>query len=488
MIPYGRFEPDKGELEPGLCMKAEGVLPRPQGYGPAPSLFTADAAGALGAVCVGAYSLVKADGTWKVYAFTAADVFDLQSDFTWSSLSASLSVPSGNHVPAIHFGSNLVFTNTADGLNYYNVESPSGFSAVTAAGKPKFIFIWGTQIVGLNCLDSGLSTRDTRLIRVSDYNSFTNWKSGGADYQPLEDGGELRWGCDLQDGGALILQDRAVRFLQAGGMGGSRFSQAKIADGLGSVGARSCATYSGMAFWLASDGFCRYSRSGGIERIGAGRVDDWFMAQADQSALGTVQAGVDPFRKIVWWRYKSVNVASSAVFEDMIGYSFQYDCWVTSKSTTTWLANIATPGTVLDSMDSLYGTIDDANVLVDSRIFQGGQPVFGSLDSVRKFATFSGANQAATLTTSTNNSPVTGLMNRATGLDDCSTGTLELGVKDSPDDTLSWKTGAAKASAGSFPIRGRGMNVAFRRNFPAMADWSYARGVDHLKGSGGGPR
>lgn len=486
MIPYGPFEPDKGELSPGICMTADGVLPQPEGYGPAPNLSVAETAEALPAACIGMKSLVLNDGTWQVFAFTSSEVYELQSDYTWTALSASLNVTAGDHVPAVHFGKYLVFTNTTDGLVYYNVEAPAGFTEATGAGKPRFVFIWGNQLVGLNCIDSA-SDRDARLIRVSDFNSITAWGSGAADYQPLEDGGGLLWGCDLQDGGALILQERAVRFLQFGTtQGGALFSQGKIADGLGSVGARSCANYSGMAFWLATDGFVSYSRAGGIRRIGAGKVDEWFFNNADQGALETVQAEVDPFKKIVWWRFKHVDVVSETVFEDMIGYSWQFDCWVTSSANTTWLSNIATPGLTMEDLDNLYDYLDDIDIPLDSRAFQGGQPVFGALNGALKFGSFTGSSQAAVLRTGTTNNPVTGLVGWATGLDDCASGTLELGVKDGPEDSITWKTGASKVNAGRFPLRGRGMNIAFRRNFPAAAEWTYARGIDHIGASGGG--
>lgn len=487
MIPFGRFEPDRGEMAAG-CMTADGVLPLLEGYGPAPALSVADSAEALAAQCVGMIALTLSDGTWQVFAATASELYEMQSDYTWDALTATLNVTAGDDVAFVHFGNFLLMTNTTDGLEYYNVETPAGFTAVDAAGDPRFIFPFANMVFGLDCLDSA-GDRNNRLIRNSDFNSFTDWSNGAADYQPVEDGGALLWGCDLQDGGGLILQERAVRFIQFGGAGGGAlYSLRKLADGLGSVGARSCVNYSGMAFWLATDGFCMFSRDGGIKRIGAGRVDDWFFTEVDQGHLDKVQGQIDLFRKIVWWRYKHVDVVSETVFEDMIGYSWQFDCWVTNSVTSTYLFNIATPGIPLDDMDVLFGLLDDIDIPLDSRAFQGGQPVFGALNGDRKPGTFGGSAQAGTLTTATVNNPVTGIVGWATPIDDASTGTLELGVKDAPADSITWKTGVSKVSAGRVPLRGRGLNVAFRRNITAGAEWTYARGIDHIKASQGGPK
>jgi hypothetical protein len=489
MIPFGRFEPDRGEMAEGICMKADGVLPLVEGYGPAPDLSVSSSATALPAACVGMISLTLSDGTWQVFAATSDELYEMQSDYTWDPLTASLNVTAGDDLSMVHFGKFLLLSDTTDGLRAYNVEAPAGFTAYSAAGKPRFIFVWGTQVVGLDCLETG-GDRNNRLIRVSAFNSFTEWKTDGADYQPLEDGGALLWGCDLQGGAALILQERAVRMLQFGDAGGgAMFSQRKIADGLGSVGSRSCVNYSGMAFWLATDDFCMFTAGGGIQRIGAGRVDDWFFTEADQGHLDKVQGEIDLFRKIVWWRYKHVDVVSESVFEDMIGYSWQFDCWVTNSVTTTYLSNVATPGITLDDMDALYGEdLDAIDIPLDSRAFQGGQPVFGALNGVLKFGTFTGSAQPAILRTATTNTPVTGIIQWATPIDNAANGTLELGVKDQPGTSITWKAAASKGSAGRVPLRGRGLNIAFRYNIAAEEDWTYARGIDHVKGSQGGPK
>jgi hypothetical protein len=482
---YGPWMPDAGEMEPGICMIADGVLPKSVGYGPSPSLNVDSGAGALADDPRGAISLVLSDGSWKVYAGTDGDIYSLDSGYEWDSLGGTFNVTDGDDWSFLHFGSYLLATNTTDGLQSYNVETPAGFTAISDAGDPAEIFTCANMVFGLDCLD-GDGNRNNRLIKNSDFNSFTNWTSGAADEQPLEGGGKLLRGFDLSDGAAFILQDRATRLIQFGDAGGGAlYSLRTVSEGVGAVGKRCCVGYQGAVYWIATDGFRRFTLGGGIETIGAGQVDEWFFDHVDQSALDLVQGQIDPFAKMVWWRYKAQGAASDTIFEDLIGYSWQWKRWVTSTVQTTYLANIATPATVLDD---ITGLVDDFDVPLDSRIFQGGQPLFGALNGDRKFGTFSGTPLAAQLQTGTSNSPVTGLIGWATPIDDCATGTLELGVKAQPSDSITWKTGAAKVGSGRVPLRGRGKNIAFRRNFPAGATWTYARGVDHVAASTGGPR
>lgn len=478
-FPYGPLAPDATEMEPGTCVVANGVLPLRAGYGPAPSIVVSGTAGALPAAPRGVASIVLNGGTWKVFGFTEDDVYELQSDDTWSSLGGSFTLTSGDDWSTLHFGNYLLATNTTDGLVSYNVESPAGFSSVSAAGNPRFIFLCGNMLFGLDCLDSA-GNRNNRLIRNSDFNSFTDWTNGAADYQPLEDGGALVAGFAISETAALVLQTGAIRMIQIGAAGGGALYALKlVSDGVGSVGARSCVSYDGSVYWLATDGFRRFSLGGGIETIGAGLIDDYFFDRVDQSALQLVQGAVDPFQKVIWWRYKRQGAASDIVFTDIIGYSWEFKRWVTSNEETSYFATIATPGILLDNMDS-YGPMDSITIPLDSRLFQGGQPVFGALNGDYKFGTFSGGAQAATITTATRNSGTSGLISFATPIDDAPNATLELGVKDAISDTIEWKTAASKAASGRVPLRGRGMNVAFRWKAAANEEWTFARGIDQI--------
>lgn len=486
-FPFGPLAPDATEMEPGICVVANGVLPLRNGYGPAPSLVVSGSATALPDAPRGVTSIVLNNGTWKVFGFTEDDIYELQSDDTWASLSGTFNLTSGDDWSALHFGSYLLATNTTDGLISYNVESPAGFSTISDAGAPRFIFLCGNMLFGLDCLDQS-GNRNNRLIRNSDFNSFTDWTNGAADYQPLEDGGALVAGFAVTETAALVLQTGAIRLIQVGNAGGGALYALKlVSDGVGSVGARSCVSYDGAVYWLATDGFKKFSFSGGIEALGTGLIDDYFFSLVDQSALQLVQGSVDPFNKIIWWRFKRQGAASDTVFTDIIGYSLKFRRWVTSNEETSYFAAVATPGILLDNMDS-YGPMDSITIPLDSRLFQGGQPVFGALDGTYKFGTFSGGSQAATITTATMNSPVTGLISFATPIDDAPNATIELGVKDAVSDAITWKAPASKTASGRVPLRGRGMNIAFRWKAPANEEWTFARGIDHVRGSGGGPR
>lgn len=485
---FGPLAPDKGETAAPFTMLAENVLPLEDGLKPLKALTVPATSTALPDPPKGVKSIVLRDGTWKVFGGTTDDWYELGVDYTWSSLGGSFSLTAGDHWSYEGFGAQLLGTNTTDGLQAYNVETPAGFTTITDAGKPREIFSCANVLVGLDCLDNS-GSRDNRLIRNSAINDHTNWKTKGADYQPLEDGGALIVGRDITGNAAFIGQERAIRMMQFGNApGGALYSLEKMVDGIGPVSARGTVVRGGQCYFPVTDGLVRYPFGGrDVERIGAGYIDEWWLERVDLSNMSLTQAVNDPSNKIIWFRWKRLTGNSDDVFTDLLGYSWQWNKWVMATVSTSYLVQIATPGYTLDGMDS-FGPLDGIDIPLDDRFWQGGQPVFAAMDGNYKFGTFSGNNLAATIRTFVGNSPVTGMIGWATPICDASDLTLALGVKDDVADAISWKTAQSKVSAGRVPLRGRGMNISFELAIPEGSDWTYAKGVDHIKANTGGPK
>lgn len=486
-FPFTPLGPDQGE-QSTFTQVAQNVLPLQDGYGPMQALSIPATSDALPDAPKGIKSVVLRDGTWKVYGATSSDWYELGSDFTWSALGGSFSLTAGDHWSFEQFGTKLLGTNTGDGLQDVDIEVPAGFTTITDAGKPREIFSCANVLVGLDCLDNS-GTRDNRLIRNSAINDHTNWKTKGADYQPLEDGGALIVGRDITGNAAFIGQERAIRIMQFGDApGGALYSLTKAVDGLGPVSARGTVVRGGQCYFPVTDGLVRYAfGASDVERIGAGVVDETWLSLVDQSNMSLTQAAADPRNKIIWFRWKRLTGVSDDIFTDLWGYSWQWNRWVFAQVSTSYLCQIATPGYTLDGMDA-FGPLDGIDIPLDDRFWQGGQPVFSAVDENYKFGTFSGNNLAATIRSFTSNSPVTGMIGWATPVCDASDLTLALGVKDDMASAITWKTAQSKASAGRVPLRGRGMNIAFELAIPASSDWSYAKGVDHIKANTGGPK
>jgi hypothetical protein len=265
-----------------------------------------------------------------------------------------------------------------------------------------------------------------------------------------------------------VFQDSAMRLVQFGGApGGALYSISKIADGRGTVGERSVVSFDGMIFYLASDGFYKFTL-GGNEPIGAEKVNRWFLSQVSVADLPNVQAAIDPKNKIVAWRISSTK---------LLCYDWQLQEWFTVTASTSSLSRVATPGYTIDDIDS-FGVLDSLTIPFDDRFWQGGQPVFAALDATYKYATFSGTPMAATLETCVFDSPTHDLINWIVGEDDNAGGTLQVGVADALSTSVTFDTAVSRgARTGRFGVRARGSSMAFRRNMSAGDTWTFANGV-----------
>lgn len=486
MVAWGAFRPDVGGPNSGMAERADSVLPQAAGtgigYGPFAALVVPATATVLPGAPRGSIALRLFDGTQRVYYGTATTIEELQNDFTWLEVANGLNVTAGDDISFCHFGSYLLNSNTTDGCNAYNVESPAGNNAVTDAPAARFLFSCNNVVFALDC------DGNNRRMASSGLGDHTAWNRLGANGKTFEDGGALIWGADLKNGAAIIMQESASRLVQFGGApGGALYTIAKIADGRGSVGERSCVSFDGMVFYWATDGAYKFTLNGGNEPIGAEKINRWFLGQVDQSRLDEIQGSVDPLNKVVWWRFPSLSDGSSTVFENMLGYDWQLNEWVTASVETSSLGRLATPGYTLDGMDS-FGPLDSIDIPLDSRFWQGGQPVFAALDSTYKFGTFSGAAMAATLRSCVMNNPVSSVIGWATPISDAPNSTLAIGTKDALNGAIVWEDAESKIETGETPQRARGLNIQFEEAIPAGEVWTYANGVEHIKSEQEGER
>ncbi len=485
-FPYGPLQPDRGETI--ATVAADGVLPHADGWGPYPSLYVASTAGALPSAPRGVFSIVLNDGSWEAFEFTASTLYQLQSDFTLTQIDTGYACPTGYDWSAIHFGTKLLYTNTVDGLKSYDVQAGGAVSSISAAGSPAYIFTCANFVIALNCLDT-TGTRNNRLIKTSGFNDQTNWVSDGADYQELADGEALVAGFDMKQNTALLLQQRALVLMTFGNAGGgAQFALQKVADGKGSVGARSCVGFDGMVFYLATDGFYRFDLQSGNVPIGATEIDRTFLAALDQTQFSLVQGAVDPLNKCVLWRYKRGVDSSTTVSEVIIGYEWNLKRWFTLTQQCSYLSRLAT---VAVTYNAATGTYDSQTLTYDDLFWSGAAPLTGGLDANFKFGVFTGPSLPVTLTSNVGNSPVSGLIRQCTPITDALNPTVELGVSDALSTAISFKTPATKGRAGTVSLRGRGLNVQFRTKIPAGdvgtgTTWSFLNGVDFVQGTGGG--
>lgn len=465
MQNWGPWRPDVGGPNSGMAAIANSVLPQAAaegiGYGPMPALVTATGAVAAAGAPRGSIALQKADGSWQVYFASSAKIQLLTSVYGWTDIETGRTVTTGDDVSFCLFGKYLLNTDTTSGFKAYDIEAGGSNTTVSAAPTARYVFSCNNVVFALSC------GGNTKRMQSSAIGSHSNWTTEGADGKTFEDGGPLVCGCDLKNGAALIFQEYAMRLIQFG-VGPATYDVKKVSDGRGIVSSRSMVAFDGMVFYLSTDGFYKFSLSEGNKPIGAEKVNRWLSTRIDTTEYENVQGAADPFNKVVWWRINATT---------LLGYDWQLDEFFTATASTSALTRIATASLTFDDITAAFDSILEA---YDSRFFQGGQPVFGALDSSYKFATFSGGAAAATLRSCVLSGPRSKRFVWATPVSDADDSTLAIGVSDSLSASLEWETAATRNDEGEVPLDARGRRFAFEEAIPAGAEWTYSNGIDNI--------
>lgn len=393
-IPFGPFEPDKSKFNGAVSANVVNAMPVASGWGPMSGLAVISEA--LGATCRGAVYVRNSSGNYTIIAGTETGLFRLNTtDYSWDDVSgpsAPYSLPLEDTWSFTVFGTQLVIHNIADPIQVYDIEDV-GVCADLAGSPPQAKYSWiaGDFLV----LGYLTGTDGDKKVRWSGVNNIEHWTIGeqGADEQFIPEGKEVCAGFPEQ-GGFFVICRSAMHFFQFAPSSGYTFVRQLLNGAQGTISPRSVVSIGpGQFFYLSEDGFFA-----GADRkpIGAERIDRWFLDEIDATFLGDVQGSADPYEKIVWWKYR----VPDGTFR-RLGYDWQLDRWCTTDLQVGEMVALVTPGITWDGLDTLYATIDDVDVPIDSRIFLGGRPTMATFTTDDKLAFFSGENIAPTFETGT---------------------------------------------------------------------------------------
>lgn len=476
MIPFLPLEPDKGPFSSTSVQTATNVLPLANGWGPMPSL--SDLSSALAAQCYGAWWYRNTTGSFGFIAATKTKVYRMTSTGTWTDISKGggtyTGPDTGDLWQAERYGTKFYLTNLNDPLQSIDVDT--GTVLADVAGSPpraKFIETVG-DFLFLAYLKVGADVfpQDWQHSKIDDP---TNWtvtgNAGDSDRQQIADGDEIV-AIMSNTGGARIIQRRCKRRLIFTPGNTYSFQMQDIDSSRGAVAPLAVIPFGGESyFYLNETGFF----VGDEHRpIGAERMDRTFFADVSLDKLGEVQGIADPSQKIVWIRYQDQN----NVYK-MLGWDWQLDQWCRSDIAAQVLVSAVSIGAVLNDLD-VYGTLDQINIPLDSRLFKGGRITFGAFTSSNKLSLFAGAPAAAVVeTTKIQHNEGTGSFVSGAKLEGNPTSfTMQVGTSMLADTLSTWSSANSRSTrTGLVPFRADAKFHQYRANIAAGIDWSHLHGV-----------
>jgi hypothetical protein len=480
-MKFGPWEPDSAAVDTGVLTVAKNVYPHKTGYGPIPSLAEVST-DALGEKCCGLFFAQVEAGGWVLFAGTRTNLYRFSSgswvDYT-RTVGGDYNVPTDDYWSFTQFGSLVIACNVNDDVQVIDIDSgATAFSALSGSPpKSRYVTVIGEFVI-LAC-----AATNNRLVTNSAIGDATGWTVGTdlCDEQEFPDGGRVTGVAGGEFG--YVVQERAIRrmIFQPGSDTAFRFERVEKERGA-AAGYSVYATINAV-FFLSDDGFYAFGANG-LVPIGGQRINEWFRSNSDQTRFFSVLAFADPYAPRISWAF--YNSSGSTNFDRVLHYDWQLDRWSYTEAEAQFWGVTVTTGVTLEDLDS-YGSIDTGvPYSLDSRVWEGGAPVIGAVNSSGKLAFLEGSTPlSATLTTTTmqlipgKRARVRSVEPRGTFND--ATLAVRVGKRETTKNSITYTsstTPSTRTGIARFRASGRFHDVELTISQSSGTRWEHAQGVE----------
>lgn len=366
-FPLGPWMPDRADYKnPGLTY-CNNCYPSPGGY--SPFRLPAGVGDTVAGDIRGARRFERSSGVIVVVVGTATDLHVVVNG-TVTASSLGLSLGSDIYWSFEQFGKQIwAFAYGQEPHYLTNVDTDATFSAHPGdAPKAATVNRIGDFLVTANMEDIDGSTAPYRVRwsqfnnPAGDYGTDIATQSGFQDLPP-------KFGPVMSISGGerdVILQKYGISRMTYTG-GAAAFRLDVIEEQRGCLSRLSVAVVGGWIYFLGNDGFCR-TDGNGVEVISAGKVWDWFLANADAARMEFVRGAVDWREQCIVWAFTTSEAGSG--YTRQIIYSWAEDRWSTASVTVDWLFDYTEPGLSLEQVAAAYPNLDSLNISLDSPDFR----------------------------------------------------------------------------------------------------------------------
>lgn len=387
-IVFGEWMPDQPSIAGALTV-AKNCVSQAVGYGPIPSPVSFSDSASEGLTSI--FATKKPDGVTNLFAAGPTAMYSVNGIGELSELNTGYSTGSGDIVRFTQFGNVVLSVNNSEKMQSFALGSSTAFADASAdAPVAKFITVVRDFVVVANTYEA--SEQKNYRVRWSAINDETSWTpstTNQSDFQDIPDGGRIM-GIRGGEFGLILLERGIQRMSYIGTPFVFQFDN--ISRGKGCIASGSIAQLQGITFFLSDDGF--YMCDGQqVVSIGGEKVDRWFLADLDYSAIDTMSAAVDPLRRLVIWNYKSVDGGM-----EMIIYNFSTKKWSYSDQGVSYVSDASTATVTMEDLDSISTSLDGLTSSLDSVLYTGGKFFLGGT-SGNKVITFTGENMDAEIET-----------------------------------------------------------------------------------------
>jgi hypothetical protein len=170
----------------------------------------------------------------------------------------------------------------------------------------------------------------------------------------------------------------------------------EVVKGKGCTVPESVITVEGVTYFISNDGF--YAWSNGLQRIGEGKIDNFFLNSVNTGQYSYMSVASDPRAKIIYWNYAS-NDAVNGTPDKMLIYNYSVKEWTIADAGVDFIFNSVSLPWTIEQLDR-YGTIENVPAPFDSPVWAGGNSYLAGINVAGAVFTFEGPNATGTIETS----------------------------------------------------------------------------------------
>lgn len=378
-VPLGEWLPDLPFYNnPGL-VEAKNAIPVDGNYKNFLEISTSGQT--LNARPQGAFAAIDANGAAAVYAGTATDLY-IKSGSSFNSVSAATySTATNGYWRFAQFDRTVIATNYADNVQGQTVGAATAFTALATAGSAPKARQVGVinRFVMLGDTDDTANGAVPYRVEWSAIGDARNWPDPGTSTaRTLQSGeqfmnsayGAVTGIANGQFYGTVFQQRGISRFTYIGGDVVWQIQEIDRTRGLWAP--QSLIQVGDISYFLSADGW--YMTNGQVVTpIGNAKVDKWFYSNFDQSYRERLTSGLDYLNKCIYWAFPT-SLATLGSPNRILVYNIPENRWSWGDEAVQLLFQSYTQGYTLDQLDTLFSSIDDMTVSLDSPLWSGGVP------------------------------------------------------------------------------------------------------------------
>lgn len=385
MTPLLGFVPDVDQATPGAILAAENVIPVSNGMAGAPTAVSVSGAPVLAAECRNAAVATKLDGTRRIFAGTASNLYELDAA-TWVSRASGFSLSGDSRWDFTQFGDSTLATSA--GVQIQRSTSTT-FSAISGAPEALAVETAAGFVMAVNT-DAG-----SDVWHCCAYLDETDWTPAlatqSATGRLVSTPGAIT-ACKSFGDQIAVYKDRSIYLGRY--VGSPSVWQFELVPGdVGCVGIDAVTDLGGMGHFIVGRSDILLFDGTRAQSLAEGKVRQWFYNNVSPSNLFRTVVVHDKQNGVVWIFYPSRN---STVCDQALVYHFGRGQWGVATQAIEAALNYVSAGTTIDSVGGTIGALP--LIAYDSQYWLAGGRMMTVMTSAHQLSTLTGITGDSSMT------------------------------------------------------------------------------------------